>query len=115
MHYPVSLCRPFIHLGAWLFGHFKLNSCTAKEAVAHAKMPILLIHGEDDRLVPYEMSFEIAQCCASPVMVQTFPDAGHGLSYITDPLRYEKAVFDFLMTIPSVAGKISDTFRSQTF
>lgn len=115
MHYPVALCRPFIHLGAWLYGHFRLNSCTAKKAVANAKIPILLIHGEDDRLVPHTMSFEIAQCCASPVVVQTFPGAGHGLSYIIDPLRYEKCVYDFLMTVPSVAGKISDTFLNQTF
>lgn len=115
MHYPVALCRPFIHLGALIFGRFRLNSCTAKKAVAHAKIPILLIHGEDDRLVPYTMSFEIANCCASRVVVHTFPAAGHGLSYIADPLRYEKAVYDFLMTVPGVADKISDSFRNQTF
>lgn len=114
-HYPVLLCRPFIHLGAWLFGGFKLNSCTAKEAVAHAKIPILLIHGEDDRLVPCSMSREIANCSASCVTVCTFADAGHGLCYIIDPIRYEKELCQFLMSVPEVADKISEDFKKQYF
>lgn len=115
LHYPVALCRPFLHLGARLFGHFRLNACTAKEAVKKAKVPILLIHGEDDRLVPCTMSFEIAGSCASPAVVETFPEAGHGLSYMVDPLRYERVVYDFLKQIPGVGHHISDTFRNQIF
>lgn len=115
LHYPVALCRPFIHLGAWLWGHFRLNDCTAKEAVRKATVPILLIHGEDDRLVPCSMSYEIAECCASNAVVATFPDAGHGLCYMTDPLRYELVVYTFLTQIPGIAEKISDSFKQQYF
>jgi len=115
LHYPVTLCRPFLHLGAWLFGHFRLNTCTAKEAVRNAKVPVLLIHGEDDRLVPCAMSFEIAGCCASPATVATFPEAGHGLSYMVDPLRYERVVYDFLKQIPEVGTQISKAFLDQIF
>ena len=115
MHYPVTLCRPFIHLGALLFGRFRLNALTAKDAVRHAKVPILLIHGEDDRLVPCSMSFEIARCCSSPVFVETFPEAGHGLSYMVDPIRYEQVIYDFLRKIPGIKDKISKSFRSQFF
>ena len=114
MHYPVVLCRPFIHLAALVFGRFQLNGSTAKKAVAASKVPILLIHGEDDRLVPCSMSSEIAHCCASAVSVHTFPDAGHGLSYLIDPIRYEKVIYDFLMTIPSIADKISESFQNRT-
>jgi len=115
LHYPVALCRPFLHLGAWLFGHFRSNACTAKESVKKAQVPILLIHGEDDRLVPCSMSFEIASCSASPVVVETFPEAGHGLSYMVDPLRYERVIFDFLVSIPGVGDHISESFRNQIF
>jgi len=115
LHYPVALCRPFLHLGAWLFGHFRLNACTAKTAVSKATVPILLIHGEDDRLVPCSMSFEIASCAASPVVVRTFPDAGHGLSYMVDPLRYEDAVYHFLKPIKGIGDRISDSFLNQKF
>lgn len=111
--YPVSLCRPFVHLGALIFGGFRLNSCTAKEAVQHATVPILLIHGEDDRMVPCSMSLDIAACCASRVQVVTFPGAGHGLCYMTDPLRYERVVVDFLNSIPSLTGTISEAYISK--
>lgn len=115
MHYPVALCRPFIRLAAWLFGRFSLNECTAEEAVARAKIPLLLIHGEDDRLVPCSMSSKIAACAASRAVVETFPGAGHGLSYMADPIRYEQAVYRFLQTVPTVAGTISESFTQQNY
>ncbi len=115
LHYPVAVCRPFIHLGAWLFGHFRLNSCSAKAAVSRADVPVLLIHGEEDLFVPCSMSHEIAQCCASPITVQTFQGAGHGLSYMVDPVRYEKVVYEFLREIPGISEEISDSFRSQLY
>ena len=108
--YPVTLCTPFLYLGARIFGNFRLGSCTAKEAVRESQVPILLIHGEDDRFVPCDMSLEIAANCVSPVEVATFPGAGHGLSYMTDPLRYEKTVADFLCSIPSVQDKINPAY-----
>ena len=114
LRYPVALCRPFIRFAAAVFGQFQLDACTAKEAVSTSKVPILLIHGEDDRLVPCSMSYEIADCCATKADVQIFPDAGHGLSYLSDPLRYEKVIYDFLMTIPSIAGQISDAFHNRS-
>lgn len=105
-HYPVPLCRPFAYLGARLFGGFSLNDCSAKDAVRHAQVPILLLHGEDDRMVPCSMSLEIAACCSSPVQLVTFPDAGHGLCYMTDPIRYERVVCNFLNSVPALSGSI---------
>ena len=110
LHYPVALCRPFIHLAAFVYGRFRLNGCTAKEAVQQALVPILLIHGEEDRLVPCSMSKEIAQVCSCPVAVHTFSGAGHGLSYMVDPVRYEKVVYEFLTSIPSLKDSIWDQF-----
>ena len=113
LHYPVALCRPFLHLGARIFGRFRLNECTAKDAVRNAKVPILLIHGEEDHFVPCEMSHDIAACCASPVTVHTFPGAGHGLSYLIDPLRYERVIYEFLCKIPKLKDEIREEFVRQ--
>lgn len=113
MHYPVALCRPFIHLGALLYGHFRLNACNAKDAVSRARIPILLIHGEADHFVPCGMTHEIREAAASRVEAHTFPNAGHGLSYITDPRRYERVVFRFLDSIPALKGTISADFIAQ--
>lgn len=109
--YPPKLCYPFIYLGAMLYGHFRLDTCTAVEAVRHARVPILLIHGEDDRLVPCRMSEVIRAACASPVTVCTFPGAGHGLSYMTNPARFEGIVFDFLNKIPEISPMICEDFK----
>lgn len=113
MRYPVALCRPFLHLGARLYGKFHLRECEAKQAVRRASVPILLLHGEADDFVPCPMSTEIAACCASPVTVHTFPEAGHGLSYVVDPLGYERSVYEFLCNIPKLDGKISQVFVRQ--
>ena len=109
-HYPLILCRPAIRFAAKFFGHFCIGGATAKDAVRKAAVPILLIHGEDDRFVPCSMSLEIAACCASRVEVATFPEAGHGLSYMADPLRYEKVIYGFLSSIPTLEGRISSEY-----
>ena len=112
---PGTLCAPFLHLGARLYGGFRLNSSCAKNAVKNAQIPILLIHGEDDRFVPCQMSLEIAANCASRVELVTFPGAGHGLSYLMDPLRYEKAVCHFLQSIPELQNAIDSGYISNLY
>ena len=87
---PPELAYPFLWLDALVFGGFRLGAANAAEAVKHTTIPILLIHGEDDRFVPCDMGREIA--AANPAMVElhTFPDAGHGLSFLIDRARYER-------------------------
>ena len=96
MHLPPTLVMPFIRLGARLFGHFDLREASALEAVQHTHIPILLIHGEDDRFVPCDMSREIFGACAGEKNRVTFPGAGHGLSYIVDTETYSDAVSCFV-------------------
>ena len=82
--------------GAALFGGFSFDGVSCAEAVKHTKVPILLIHGEEDRFVPLAMSREIA--AANPAMVRlvTFPGAPHGISYVVDPERYTRELGAFL-------------------
>ena len=95
-HLPPALVMPFIRLGARLFGHFDLREASALEAVQHTNIPILLIHGEEDRFVPCDMSREIFGACAGEKNRVTFPGAGHGLSYIVDTETYSDAVSRFV-------------------
>lgn len=104
--YPDKIAYPFILLGAGIFGGFRLNECSAVAAVKNAKVPILLIHGEDDRFVPCDMSREIRAGCEDRIQLHTFPDAGHGLSYLTDPRRYEKICVDFLWQLPALENHL---------
>ena len=92
---PMKAAFPLAELGALIFGGFSLYDADAVEAVKKAKVPILLIHGEADDIVPCWMSRAIAE--ANPRMTErhTFPGAGHGLSYLADTERYTRLVTDF--------------------
>lgn len=97
-HSP-ALSYPFIRLAGKLFGHFDTEESSAMDALAHTTLPVLLLHGEDDRFVPCDMSRALQATHATHTTLVTFPGAGHGLSYISDPARYEKACFDFLYNV----------------
>lgn len=93
---PDWLAYPFVMLGALLFGGFRIWDSSAIRSVKRTKIPILLIHGDDDRFVPWDMNHAIYSACAGDKKLVSFPSAGHGLSCLTDPLRYEKTMGDFL-------------------
>ena len=95
MGFPPALVYPFIALGARLFGQLRLNDGNVVAAAANAKIPILIIHGEDDRLVPCHMSEIIQQANPGLIERQTFPNAGHGISYTEDKLRYQRIMREF--------------------
>lgn len=96
MGFPHRLVYPFIKLGARIFGGIRLSEGNAVEAVKHAKIPILIIHGEEDLFVPCSMSEEVYKANSEWVERHTFPASGHGLSYVTDTRRYEEAVKEFI-------------------
>ncbi len=95
MKLPPKLIYPLVVLGARLFGHFSLEESSAVEAVRHAKVPILLVHGEKDKFVPCAMSVQIYEACASRKKLELYPDAGHGISFALDEPRYEKMLHNF--------------------
>lgn len=95
MHLDPRYALPLVRMAARLFGGFSLYACTAREAVARARVPLLLLHGEDDRLVPCDMSREIAAAAGTLATLYTFPGADHGMSFMSDPDRYRKAVTEF--------------------
>jgi len=95
MKLPPVLMMPFVRLAARLCG-FSISGGGAAEAVKSAKIPILLIHGEDDRFVPCDMSREIRAANPEKITLHTFPKAGHGISFIEDQPRYQQLVLEFL-------------------
>lgn len=97
--FPNWLIKPFALLAARIYGGFDLLETDAVQAVKNAKVPILIIHGEDDHYVPCEMSEEPALVNVEMVRRFTFPGAAHGISYLTDPDRYHRIVKDFVRQI----------------
>ncbi len=95
MGMPVKIVYPLIRLGGMLYGKFNLGADSPVEAVKKATVPILLIHGDDDRFVPYPMSCNIHAAAPEKVEFHTIPGAGHALNYVTDPEGYTAIVNAF--------------------
>ena len=95
-HLPVAL-YPLVRLGAILFAHFDPDSVGADTALERCRIPVLLVHGDDDRFVPCDMSREMYRRCGSKDKeLLIVPTAGHGASYLVDYDRYRKTVSDFV-------------------
>jgi len=92
---PDRLGYPFLRLGAKLFGGFSLKDGGAVEAVKHARVPIMIMHGKADDFVPFSMALEIFEACRGEKYLLAIPDAGHGLSYFFDTETYSRQVGDF--------------------
>ena len=99
-HLPIFPVYQLIRLGGKLFGGFDLESATVTDALAHCQIPVLLIHGGDDRFVPCEMGREnYANCAARNKRLLVVPGAGHGLSYMVDREAYLTALESFLRSV----------------
>ena len=96
MKLPARPLWPLVWLAARLFARFDPNAADAARAVTRTPVPVLLIHGEDDRFVPAYMSEPMAAANPARVTRATFPGTGHGLSYLEDTPRYQKLTRDFI-------------------
>ncbi len=95
MHLPPKLVYPFIKLGAKLYGKFDLDETSPVKAMETCKIPILLLHGDDDAFVPFEMSRKIYDACKTKKRLVAVKGAGHGLAYPKDQAGYIAALKDF--------------------
>ncbi len=93
---PAHLLYPLIAFSGFLFGGFWLSEMTAARAVKDTDIPILIIHGDADTLVPAYMSEQVRIANVKRVERHTFPEAEHGLSFIRDEKRYRRLLIGFL-------------------
>ena len=76
----------------------KASDYSCADALKNSTVPVLFIHGTDDRFVPISMTFENYKACAAPKRLLTVVGAEHGMSYLIDKEAYEAAVKDFWQT-----------------
>ncbi|MCX5196534.1 alpha/beta fold hydrolase [Streptomyces sp. NBC_00249] len=60
------------------------------------RVPVLVFHGPDDPLAPWEPSRRLAAARPDLVTLHAVADAGHGAMWNADPARYEEALRRFL-------------------
>jgi fermentation-respiration switch protein FrsA (DUF1100 family) len=93
---PGELAGWFVGLGARIFGGFRMDEASALDSVTRARLPILLVHGEEDEIVPFEMVHALKEACATPVEILTVPGAAHGISWYVDMPAYHEALIRFM-------------------
>ena len=95
-HFPPAVTKFLATLGARIFGGFDLHEIDAIRAVKNTRIPILIIHGNDDRFVPCQMSLNVRD--ANPDMVTHYliPTAAHGIAYLVDTPFYWEKVSEFI-------------------
>jgi len=79
------------------FNGYDFRDANPLEAVKHAKVPILFIHGDVDDFVPTRMGKELYLACAAPYKdLLITHGADHAHSYDITPEPYEAKVKEFI-------------------
>ena len=75
------------------------NSLDAIEHTGNFQLPILLFHGEDDKVIPLSLSKEFAAALPIRVEFHRLPEAGHTESWNVNPKLYERRLGAFLASL----------------
>ena len=94
-HFPVWLLGPASTAFRIRYG-YTFGQMRPVDSLNHNHVPILFLHGADDRFIPPSNSERMAQASAGYTEVHLIPGAKHANSILTDPVLYEKYVRDFL-------------------
>ena len=88
-----------MNIGSIICIHKSLRHPFTKDTLAKNKLPILIIHGTKDNVVPVEMGRSNKDYCLGKADYVEFPDAKHGTSYLVDTKKYQEAVTEYLNKI----------------
>ena len=66
------------------------------EKIERISIPKLIIHGEDDNIVPFSMGMELFEAAKAPKFFYRINRAGHNDTYITGGEEYFNAFSAFI-------------------
>ena len=90
------LLMPALNVLCKLFGKFSVYEVTAEDALKKFDRPVLFIHGTGDDFVPYEMSVHSFEAANEPKFICLVDNAMHGMSYLVDTPKVQKAFSNFI-------------------
>lgn len=94
-HLPPYPILWFADLSCRLFAGFRFSDFDTRDAVRHITCPVVFVHGEADDFVNIRNSREnFAAAVSAQKELITVPAAGHGLSYVFDQPRIDRALED---------------------
>ena len=82
-----SICKQKINM--------RTGDCSTLESLAKTNIPVLFVHGTDDKFVPIDMTYQNYKACTSPKRLLVVPGANHAMSYCVERAEYQKTVLGF--------------------
>ena len=79
----------------------------AKDVLRVCRVPVLIVHGEKDRLFPVAMAAELGACCASPCEVVFVPGHRHNEPFYRPQMSYWGPVVAHLLACADRKGSNS--------
>ena len=95
-HLPPRLILPAMNLWFRMLAHYDIREYSTTVALAKCRLPVLFIHGTGDDFVPYRMGEENAAAFRGDGTFISVSGAGHGMSYLVNREKCEKALDAFL-------------------
>lgn len=95
-HLPAMPSVVIAEICARCFAGFSLWECDTRRSLSAARIPVLMIHGNEDGFVPCDMSRQGYEACTGEKQLLIVEGADHGVSYLVDPDRYKEIVNSFL-------------------
>lgn len=76
-----------------------LNNLSTEKTLKNNQIPILIIHGDNDKVVPIEMGYDNYKYAGERGIMVVGENAGHGTTYLVDKDKYIKTLDAFLKNI----------------
>ena len=96
LNLPTSYIINVTNMITKLKAGYSFKEASAINAVKKSTVPILYIHGDMDKFVPYSMMDELYNSTKSPKKKLTIEGAEHGNSHLIAPYIYWLTINDFL-------------------
>lgn len=94
---PEVPIMPCVDIVCWHKTGASLSFPSPLTAVSRSGLPMLFIHGDEDRLVPYRMMETLYDASGASVKAKvTVPGVGHADAMPTDKKAYFERIFEFL-------------------
>lgn len=94
----ILLTKQLIWLICLMVCHYNIKTSSV-DALHHAKVPTIFIHGNKDNFVPMEHSKNNYEACSTKKQLKIFDGATHATCYIKNKEEYEKTVLEFFESV----------------
>lgn len=98
-HLPSFPVIPIANVAFKLCAGYYMNDASALEGVKNSSIPVLFIHGTEDKTVPVEDVYKLYETATCEKQLYIVEGAGHGEALWKDEVEYWNQVFEFINAV----------------